>query len=249
MNIEKSITDTRRGFEQSFREAAYYNKQTVDDNHLKLLLDLVYPQENDTILDLGTGSGYIAFSLAEHNYGCNVIGMDIVVDTLERNVKKAREQGNDNLQFKAYDGKLYPFEDECIDTIVTRYALHHFPNIEDSFCEMYRVLKKRGKLVISDPTPNENDTVGFVDDFMQMQPDGHIKFYTFKELNEMLVRAGFQFELQKNTTIKFPRKNRREYEQLLSKYDKGIWEDYEIEIANNEIWIKENVLNIVYRKA
>lgn len=248
MNIEKSITEARQGFEESFREAAFYNKQTADDDHLKLLLDLVCPKDNDTILDLGTGSGYVAFPLAERNLNCSIIGMDIVADTLATNEKKAREQGNANLQFKAYDGKLYPFEDESIDTIVTRYALHHLPNIEDSFCEMYRVLKKGGKLVIADPTPNENDTVGFVDAFMQMKPDGHIKFYTFKEYNEMLAGAGFQFELLKDTVIKFPRKNPEEYKHLLSKYDEEIWEDYEIKITNDQIWIKENVLNIVYRK-
>jgi len=137
MDIKKSINSTRKGFEQSFQEADFYNKQTSDDNHLKLLLDLVNPKENDTILDLGTGSGYIAFPLSELNQNINVIGMDIVIDTLVRNTNKAVKQGRENLEFTAYDGIILPFRDGSLNTIITRYALHHFPNIKDSFRVKY----------------------------------------------------------------------------------------------------------------
>jgi len=246
-SIEKVVNDARRGFEQSFKDGTYYNKQTVDNTHLKLLLDLVAPTASDIILDLGTGSGYVAFALANYNQKSSVIGMDIVTDTLNRNQEKAQELANSNLTFVIYDGSLYPFEDESIDTIVTRYALHHFPNINESLCEMYRVLKKNGKIVISDPVPNNNDTVGFVDEFMRVKPDGHVKFYSFEEFDKILVKAGFQFEIRKDTSIRFPRKNPQEYE-FLKKYSRNIWEGYEIEISNDEIWITENVLNIVYRK-
>lgn len=31
-------------------------------------------------------------------------------------------------------------------------------------------------LFLSDPTPNDDDTEGFVDAYMKMKKDGHIKF-------------------------------------------------------------------------
>jgi len=248
MDIEKSINSTRQGFEQSFQEEDFYNKQTSDGNHLKLLLDLVNPKESDTILDLGTGSGYIAFPLSELNQKINVIGMDIVIDTLERNTNKAVEQGRENLEFTAYDGKIFPFRDGSLDTVITRYALHHFPNIEDSFREMFRVLRKGGKLVISDPTPNINDTVGFIDKFMQMKKDGHIKFYSFSEFKEMLEKSGFRFLFRQDTFIRFPRKNPTQYNKLFLEYDERITSGYEVEVKEDEIWIKESVLNMVFQK-
>lgn len=248
MDVEKSINDTRQGFEQSFQEADYYERQTSDDNHLKLLLNLVNPKENDTILDLGTGSGYIAFPLSEQNPNTHIIGMDIVTETLERNTNIAVEQGRGNLKFVAYDGKIFPFKDAGLEMIITRYALHHFPNIEETFREMYRVLKKGGKLVISDPTPNENDTVGFVDKFMQMKKDGHIKFYSFSEFKEMLEKSGFRYLSRHDTSIRFPRKNSMQYHKLLSEYDEKITSGYEIKVKKDEIWIKENVLNMVFEK-
>jgi ubiquinone/menaquinone biosynthesis C-methylase UbiE len=247
MNFEKSIAATKREFEKSFQEADYYKKQTANEKHLKLLLDLVAPKEKDIILDLGTGAGYLAFPLAEQNPNCKVIGLDILTDTLTMNTNKAKERGIHNLRFISYEGMKFPFEDCSIDTIVTRYALHHFPDLQSSVFEMYRVLKKGGKLVISDPTPNQKDTSGFVDDFMKMKPDGHIKFYTFNEIDDKIVKTGLKFVSKDNSELHFPRKNPKEYEPLLLKHDRDIWEGYGIEITDDEIWIKENVLNMVYR--
>ncbi len=248
MGFEKSMDKTRRGFEESFQEAAFYNKQTADETHLKMLLELVYPNKGDTILDLGTGSGYMAFAIADYETDCKVIGIDIVADTLERNRQRALAEGYSNLEFTAYDGIVFPFEDNSFDTIVTRYALHHFPNLKVSFGEMHRVLKKGGKLVISDPTPNQSDAARFVDCFMQKKADGHIKFYTYEEFDGMLKEAGFEFVSKQDSVIRFPRKNPEEYEDLLRQYDQKTLEEYEINITGDEIWIKENVLNMVYQK-
>lgn len=246
--IEKSISETRKSFEKSFREGQFYHKQTADDQHLNLLMGMVDPRKEETILDLGTGNGYVAFALADYCLGCNIIGLDIVKETLDRNSRKAREESKNHLQFLSYDGRSYPFMDESIDTAVTRYALHHFPNIEESLKELYRVLKKNGKLVIADPVPNENDTVGFIDEFMDRKRDGHVRFYSFEELDHMLAKAGFRFKTKKDTSIRFPRKNPEEYEYLFTKYKSHIWQGYGMEVMDDEIWIKEQVVNLVYYK-
>ena len=64
-------------------------------------------------------------------------------------------------------------------------ALHHFPDIEKTFAEIGRVLKKGGILFVSDPTPNVIDIIRFVDTFMQMKDDGHVKFYLKTEFMEL----------------------------------------------------------------
>ena len=247
MNLH-DIETTRKSFEESFKEEIFYNKQTTDNAHLELLINLIAPNPNNTILDLGTGSGYVAFTLANKYPDCNIIGLDIVTDTLERNCQKAKTQSNSNLSFLSYDGTKYPLKDESINVVVIRYALHHFPNLVDSLNEIYRILPKGGKLVIADPTPNQNDTVGFIDEYMRMKPDGHIKFYSFAELNELIEKMGFQFQCNKISNIRFPRKNPLAYGYLFDKYDCDIWKGYNIEITDEEIWITEDVLNLVYKK-
>ena len=36
MDIEKSISATKKGFEESFASGDFYNKQTQDEQHLKI---------------------------------------------------------------------------------------------------------------------------------------------------------------------------------------------------------------------
>ncbi len=66
MNIEYSIMATKQGFEYSFSSGDFYNKQTQDEHHLKNILDFLPLNADMKILDLGTGSGYLAVPIAKN---------------------------------------------------------------------------------------------------------------------------------------------------------------------------------------
>lgn len=145
-----SIEAARAGFEDSFEESNFYNKQTQDEKHLNNILNTINSKPGMKILDLGCGSGYLTFPIAKRNENAYVVGLDIVTNTLERNTEKAQEMDIKNLKFISYDGITFPFEDNSFDLVVTRYALHHFPEIRKSIHEVSRVLKSNGEFFISD---------------------------------------------------------------------------------------------------
>jgi ubiquinone/menaquinone biosynthesis C-methylase UbiE len=119
LDIRSSIADTRKGFEESFASGDFYNRQTQDEKHLQRIPDLINISEGMNILDLGCGSGYLSFPIAENN-----------------------------LSFVSYDGIDFPFETEAFDLVVTRYALHHFPDIEHSIGEVNNILFHRVKIMV-----------------------------------------------------------------------------------------------------
>jgi ubiquinone/menaquinone biosynthesis C-methylase UbiE len=52
---------------------------------------------------------------------------------LIKNQQIAELKGLQNLRFVSYTGNKLPFDDCSFDIVVTRYALHHFSSIENTF--------------------------------------------------------------------------------------------------------------------
>lgn len=250
MDIRESINDTRKGFEESFAAGTFYNRQTQDSEHLNKILEFVKISEGMRILDLGTGSGYLSFPIAKNNPGCEVVGLDIVNAALETNRMRADSEGIKNLSFISYDGIDFPFEEKSFDLVVTRYALHHFPDIEHSIGEVSRVLKSGGMMFVSDPCPNECDTERFVDDYMRLKKDSHIKFYTKDEWIDICGRQGLIVTDSFDSSIRFPKKKDTAYgyEDVLKMHDKTVIDSYDLVETDTEIYLTEQVNNIMFEK-
>jgi ArsR family transcriptional regulator len=80
----------------------------------------------------------------------------------EEMVKRAREnakkQGYDNVEFKLGDIEDLPIEDNSIDVVISNCVVNLTPDKLKVFKEVYRVLKKGGRMYISDIVLLENLT-------------------------------------------------------------------------------------------
>jgi arsenite methyltransferase len=108
-------------------------------------------KEGMTVLDLGSGAGFDCF-LAAKKVGKT--GKVIGVDMTEKMIKKARENaekyGFHNVLFKkGYIEKL-PVDSNSVDMVMSNCVINLAPNKSKVFAEAYRVLKKGGKLLVSD---------------------------------------------------------------------------------------------------
>ena len=227
MNTEKTIEAARKGFEESFEEGKFYNRQTQDTEHLNQIIEALNIQDHNVILD-------------------------IVEKTLQVNRDEAEKQNLKNICFVSYDGRDFPFEDKYFDIIVTRYALHHFPEIECTFEELARVIKQGGHLMIVDPTPNEDDVTRFVDAYMKMKPDGHMKYYTKDEFEALGKSVGFSLVNAFQTEITFPRLKDTDYgyETVIKTHDKDIVSGYRVHETRDGkyIYITQRVWNLSFVK-
>lgn len=99
---------------------------------------------NKVILDVGCANGYYTKLYAKK---CKRI---IGIDSNHELIKRAKEE-NPKIEFIEADAEKIPFEDEEFDIIIMSDVLEHVKSEELALNEVYRVLKKNGKLIITVP--------------------------------------------------------------------------------------------------
>ena len=122
------------GFEGRLSERFYRN-----------LISSVHVSENDSVLDVGCGTGTILYRLAAKSK-INGFGIDVSSQMLDEARKKCPE-----MTFQLGDSASLPFADGSFDVVTACMAYHHFPNQKAFRQEVFRVLKPTGKLYICDP--------------------------------------------------------------------------------------------------
>ncbi len=108
-------------------------------------------KEGDIVLDLGSGAGFDVF-LASKKVGerGKVIGVDFSEEMIERAKQNAEKYGYKNTEFRLGNIEELPVEDNSADIIISNCVINLAPNKEKVFEESYRVLKKGGKMFVSD---------------------------------------------------------------------------------------------------
>ena len=102
--------------------------------------------EGKMVLDVGCGPGWITVNYARK--GANIFSIDLTLNA----VKMAKRWlGLEGLKGRIAvgDAEELPFACESFDFVCSDGVLHHTPGTEKGMAEIYRLLKKGGKAVIS----------------------------------------------------------------------------------------------------
>jgi ubiquinone/menaquinone biosynthesis C-methylase UbiE len=117
---------------------------------LDRLLQLAQLQNGDSVLDVGTGTGWMAIRCALQMAEGQIIGVDVTPEMLAQAALNAENVGvKERIQFALASAMSLPYPDDEFEVVLSSIALHH-TTVSQSLDEMVRVLKPGGRIAITD---------------------------------------------------------------------------------------------------
>lgn len=136
-----------------------------------------------TVADIGTGTGYLLPVLAE-NFD-KVLAIEPAETMLACAKQRIADQRASNVSFHQGDLANLSIGAECCDLALAILVIHHVPDPQRALSEMYRVVRRGGRILIVEQEAHENQT------FYETMRDLWWGFAP-AELSRLLTKAGFQ---------------------------------------------------------
>lgn len=143
---EKDIAENRKYFQE---RVTLYKSLGIDfANIRKSILKKAGTLEKD-ILEIGSGNGYTALSLAKQ--GHKVISVDPDKEALRKTaLNLAYERLLGKVELYLMDGKSLKFDNQSFQAVIVINLFHHIEDVDNVLSEIDRVLCAGGKLIAAD---------------------------------------------------------------------------------------------------
>ncbi|MEL7148083.1 MAG: arsenite methyltransferase [Bacteroidota bacterium] len=160
-------------------------------------------KKGETVVDLGSGAGFDVFIIAPMvSENGRVIGVDLSDEMLALARKNAKNGNYQHVEFVKGDIEDIPLADQIADHIVSNCVINLSLNKDKVYKEAFRVLKKGGKLSVSDIVLEKE-----LPDFVRASLAGHLACVSGAERLEdylqYIKKAGFA-DIKLESKANFP---------------------------------------------
>jgi ubiquinone/menaquinone biosynthesis C-methylase UbiE len=185
----------KKAVKKQFSEhAADYVKSEshANGNDLPKIVEWLEPKSEWVALDIATGGGHVANTLAPH------VGTMFSTDLTEKMLEKAAAHLNKehhNIFYVLADAEELPFLSNTFDCVTCRIAPHHFPNPDKFIAEVARVLKEDGKFILIDNiAPSNKELADYMNTFEKLRDESHVRCLSKKDWEELFATNGLMKE-------------------------------------------------------
>lgn len=120
----------------------------MDQSWRRKVIKTIVDHKPDSVLDIATGTGDLAISLAEKKLS-NIVGLDISEGMLKVGKEKIKTKGLEHqIDMQLGDSENLPFEDNSFGAVCVAFGVRNFEHLEKGLAEIYRVMKPGGIFVV-----------------------------------------------------------------------------------------------------
>lgn len=146
----------------------------------------VQGKDTGSILDVGCGTGVFLKAVAEDRWA-GISGVDLSYEM----IKLASERLGARADLRVGDAENLPWPEAAFDVVTCSSSLHHYPQPQKALCEMKRVLRPGGRLILADvwmPVPLRQVMNSVI---IPLGREGDVRVYSRREICPMVQAAGF----------------------------------------------------------
>jgi len=193
-NLSKHLQKQIKYFEQEDRSRPEYRLSEWQKSYLRRLKENLLLKKNEILIDIGTGSGYIAVEMARK--GLKVIACDLTLKELIKlkDVVK-KEHLERSLFLVCCSAEDLPFKNKIADYLVSNAILEHLPKEKEAIQGISRVCKSKSGLMVTVPLSLKYVLPFFWPvNIIHDKRIGHLRRYDKKILKKKFSRYGFKLK-------------------------------------------------------
>jgi ubiquinone/menaquinone biosynthesis C-methylase UbiE len=115
------------------------------------LREALRPEPGERILEIGPGTGYYTLAMAEWlRPGGRLDVLDLQQEMLDHTMRRAREEGIENIVPAHGDARELPYDDATFDGAFLVTVLGEVPDQDAALRELRRVVKRSGRIVVGE---------------------------------------------------------------------------------------------------
>ncbi len=157
------------------------------------ILEEIKKTDFKTLLDAGCGTAPMISLLHEEYDDKEYTGIDLSPKMIEQ----AKKKNLPNTSFVVGDCENLPFKENSFDIVINSQSFHHYPNPQDFFNSVYKVLKPGGKLILRDNTANK--IFVFLVNHIEMPlanliGHGDVRIYSTEDIERFCKNANLKIE-------------------------------------------------------